>query len=246
MQTERRRETRHTSDPGWRRLGVAAAATMATWSVALQVVAGTVIPPVAAVGIAFALLATLVGRMTRTWVAVAAAVIPLLALAGNLPPIVHDLSHPEEAVVFTLTVVSVVGALLTSLAGFMLWFRRGGSATPAAVVGTGAVVVSAIVGFVASSGVESAEAAAGDVVVETRSVQFAPTEIVFTIDATGVWVDNADPFPHTFTIEGTGIDLGVPGYSAQRVDVDLDPGTYLVICAVPGHEAMTATLVVEG
>lgn len=244
MQTETRQATR--PDPRWRHLGVGAAIALVLWSMALQAVAGGVIPPVLVVGVAFAALALLLALVPRTWAAAVTAVIPVLALAGNIPPIAYDLAHPEEATVFTLTVISVVGALLTSLAGFMLWSRRQASATPAAIVGLGAVVVAGLVGAVAAGGVESAEAAPGDVPVETRSVQFAPTEISLGIGDTGVWVDNADPFAHTFTVEGTDVDLQVPGNSTQRVDVDLDPGTYRVVCAVPGHEGMTATLTVEG
>ena len=247
MQTETSTPTTPaTRDPGWRRLGVVAAAVMGLWSIALQVVAGAVIPPVLVVGVLFVGLALAIARVDRRWVAGVAAVLPLAALAGNVPPIVHDLSHPEESLVFALTVVSVVAPLLTSLAGVMVWLRRGTSAAPAAILGTGIVVVAAVVGLVAASGIESVGAEEGDVSIETRSVEFAPTDIRLGPDATGVWVDNADPFAHTFTVDGTDIALRIPGSSSQRVDVDLDPGTYTVFCEVPGQENMTATLVVEG
>lgn len=248
MQTDTRNEHERAPapDPGWRRLGVAAAAVMGAWAIALQAVAGTVIPPVMVVGVVFIAIAVTFGRVQRRWVAIVTALLPLVALAGNVAPITHDLSHPEEALVFTLTVVSVVGALATSLAGFMVWFRRSATATPAAIIGVGAVAIAAVVGAVAASGVESVAAATGDVAVEARSVRFAPEAITLGADASGVWVDNVDPFAHTFTIEGTAVDLQVPGNSSQRVDLDLDPGTYQVICAVPGHESMTATLIVEG
>jgi plastocyanin len=232
---------------GWRRLGSAAAAVMVIWSIALQATAGSIIPPVAVVGAVFAVLAILLSRSRRTWVAVAGAVVPLLALAGNVPPIVHDLSHPEEGLVFALTVVSVVGALTTSLAGFMTWLRRPSQgARPTAAVSVGIVVVAAAVGAVAASGVESVPAAAGDVMVVAKAVAFTPGEIVLAAGDTGIWVDNADPFAHTFTIAGTDVDLRVPARTGQRVDVGLAPGTYSVICAIPGHESMTATLTVEG
>ena len=57
-------------------------------------------------------------------------------------------------------------------------------------------------------------------------------------------VDNADPFRHTFTIEGAGVDVEIPAGRTVEVPLDLQPGTYDYICAVPGHEAMTGTLVV--
>lgn len=232
---------------GWRRVGVGAALAMAVWSVALQLVIGAFIPPVTGVGVLFAALAVGLARSTRTWVHVATALLPLLALAGNTGPIVADLSHPEAAAVFTLTVVSVVGALVTSSAGFLLWFDRAhGAAGPVAAVAGGLVVVAAGVGLVSASGVESAPALDGDVTVEARALRFAPAEIVVPAGATGVWVDNPDPVAHTFSIGGTDIDLDVPANSSQRVDVALEPGTYSVFCAIPGHESMTATLRVEG
>lgn len=236
-----------TSPTGWRRVGIGAAVAMVIWAIALQLVIGAFIPPVTGVGALFALLAFGLARSDRKWVHVAASLLPLAALGGNLGPILADLAHPEAAAVFTLTVVSIVGALTTSAVGVMLWFDRPDRAsTPLAVVGIGIVVVAAAVGFVAASGVESAVALSGDVAVEARALRFDPGEIVLPTDGSGVWVDNADPVVHTFSIGGTPIDLEVPANSSQRIDIDLAPGTYSVFCAVPGHESMTATLTVEG
>jgi plastocyanin len=232
---------------GWRRVGIGAAVAMAIWSVTLQLVIGAFIPPVTGVGVLFVLLGIGLSRSTATWVHAATALLPLLALAGNTGPILADLSHPEAAAVFTLTVVSVVGALVTSASGFILWFDRAhGAAGPVAAVAGGLVVVAAAIGVVSASGVENAPALAGDVTVEARALRFTPMEIVFPTGAGGIWVDNPDPVAHTFSIGGTDIDLDVPANSSQRVDVTLEPGTYSVFCAIPGHESMTATLRVEG
>ena len=62
----------------------------------------------------------------------------------------------------------------------------------------------------------------------------------------GVWVDNRDGIHHTFTIEGLDVDLEIPALKAKRVDFEAPAGTYDVICTVPGHESMTATLSVGG
>ena len=51
---------------------------------------------------------------------------------------------------------------------------------------------------------------------------------------------------HTFTIEELGVDLEVPAHKAGRIDIDAAPGIYQFVCSVPGHEAMTGTLIIEG
>lgn len=230
----------------WQRTAAIGAGVMAAWAVALQLFAGEFIPPVAVIGAVFAALAVSLRAVNRRWIGLVAGVVPLLALAGNVPILAFDLSHPEEATVFVLAAISVVAALVTSVAGFLVWFRRTGNPLPLAAAGVGVVVVAAAVGAVAAGGVESAAALDSDVAVVTRALAFEPTEIVLTVDDRGLWVDNVDPFRHTLTVEGTDIDLQLPGSSSQRIDVDLAPGSYAVVCAVPGHEAMTATLTVEG
>ena len=62
----------------------------------------------------------------------------------------------------------------------------------------------------------------------------------------GVWVDNRDGIHHTFTIEDLGVDLEIPALKAKRVQFDAPPGTYEIICTVPGHESMTGALTVGG
>lgn len=233
------------ADP-WRRTAAIGACVMTAWAVTLQSFAGEVIPPVAVIGIVFALLTAGLVVVRRRWIGLIAGALPLITIAGNVPILVFDLSHPEEATVFVLAAVSVAAALVTSVAGFLLWFRRAGAATPLLAAGLGVVFVAAVVGAVASDGVEDAAALDTDIEVVTRALAFEPTEIVLAAENGGIWVDNVDPFRHTLTIEGTDVDLQLPGSSSQRVDVDLSPGTYSVFCAVPGHEAMVATLTVDG
>ena len=60
---------------------------------------------------------------------------------------------------------------------------------------------------------------------------------------------NDGPAPHDFAIRGSGIDRKTPvierGKTAS-LTVDLQPGTYTFICAVPGHDqlGMTGTFTV--
>ena len=46
--------------------------------------------------------------------------------------------------------------------------------------------------------------------------------------------------PHTFTIDGTDVDVSLEPLKTEDVDVDLDPGTYDFHCKI--HPQMTGTL----
>jgi uncharacterized cupredoxin-like copper-binding protein len=62
----------------------------------------------------------------------------------------------------------------------------------------------------------------------------------------GLWIDNKDGIRHTFAIPELEIDVEIPALKANRVDIDAPPGSYLIICTVPGHESMTGTLTITG
>jgi uncharacterized cupredoxin-like copper-binding protein len=57
-----------------------------------------------------------------------------------------------------------------------------------------------------------------------------------------LWVDNQDPFHHTFVIDGTDVREVLVASSSVRVPVDLAPGSYRFWCDVPGHESMEGVL----
>jgi plastocyanin len=60
-----------------------------------------------------------------------------------------------------------------------------------------------------------------------------------------VRLDNVGEAPHTFTVEGTDVDVDVPaGETGEASLVGVGPGTYAVTCTY--HPQMTATLAVEG
>ena len=230
----------------WTGVAVGAAGALASWALLLQVFVGHVIPPVLILGIVFVAFVPLLLVVRRRWPGLALAVMAVLAVAGDIEIVVSDLSHPEDGAVFTLAVTAVIAAVVAVVAGLAIWFRWPTGAVRGVVGSAVAVVALAgVVGMVASSSVESVEAAPGDVLIETRAVVFGPTELTVAAGG-GIWVDNADPFRHTFTVPGTDIDLELPGSTSRRIDVDLPPGVYEVICAIPGHESMTATLVVDG
>ncbi|MCI0816132.1 MAG: cupredoxin domain-containing protein, partial [Chloroflexi bacterium] len=59
-------------------------------------------------------------------------------------------------------------------------------------------------------------------------------------------VKNDDLSVHTFTVHELGINEVVIGGSEKLIAIAAaDPGNYEIVCEIPGHEAMTGTLVVE-
>lgn len=230
----------------WLRLARVAGLVILAWSIVLQVIAGELIPPVALIGVVFGVLAIfLVGE--RRWMGLTAAVLALLALVGNLPMTIDELSHPSSAAAFLLTLVVTTAAIVLIVAGLAAF--RGWSTEPVRAVyygWAGVAAVGVVVALSAASGVASAQPAADDVQVVAQGVEFGTDEITVPAGETGFWLDNQDVLRHTFTIEELGYEIDAPSMSAQRAVFDLEPGDYQVICAVPGHENMTIDLVVEG
>ena len=117
------------------------------------------------------------------------------------------------------------------------------AAVAAAVLALG--VLSAVVDFTGRP-VVSAEARAGADLMVMRAVRFEPD--VLTVSAGGtvrVLVRNQDFPRHTFTIEELGIDADLHGRAEALVDLrQIAPGTYDIVCTIPGHEKMTGKLIV--
>jgi plastocyanin len=58
-----------------------------------------------------------------------------------------------------------------------------------------------------------------------------------------ITLDNSGHAPHTFTVEGTDVDVNVDAGSSGEADLaNVDPGTYAVTCTF--HPQMEATLTV--
>ncbi|MBI3649159.1 MAG: cupredoxin domain-containing protein [Actinobacteria bacterium] len=61
-----------------------------------------------------------------------------------------------------------------------------------------------------------------------------------------ITVADTDPStPHTFTIDGTSIDITNDGGTSQDVTIDLTPGTYEFYCRFHKSLGMKGTLVVK-
>jgi len=80
------------------------------------------------------------------------------------------------------------------------------------------------------------------VTVQVNNFLFAPSDIEVAAGSE-IEVKNGNAnTPHTFTVEGTDIDLELSPMDSEDVTIDLDPGSYDVICRF--HGQMSATLTV--
>ncbi|MDJ0665592.1 MAG: cupredoxin domain-containing protein [Acidimicrobiia bacterium] len=240
------RASEHSTVPAWLGLARIGAIVMVVFAFALQITARTVIPPVLVIGLVFlAFIPFLNGERRR--VGLGAAVFAAAAWLGNLPIIIDDLANPESAPAFILQLLSTVGAALVLVAGVAAFLRRPARMIRPLALAAVAVFLAGSVGSVAAAAnTDSAVAQAGDVKVTAQQIMWAPEDIVIDSSATGIWIENKDGVRHTFTIPELGIDVEVPGLKSSRVDIDAAPGTYQIICDVPGHQNMTGTLTITG
>ena len=74
---------------------------------------------------------------------------------------------------------------------------------------------------------------------------FSPSKLTVTTGQT-IAVKNVGSIPHTFTIQGKGIDVVNQAGQSQKVKIDLAPGTYTFICTFHVNLGMQGTLIVKG
>lgn len=230
----------------WVRAARWGAAAIVLWSVVVHLFAGELVPPVAFLGVIWAVFAVFL-KGERRKLALVAAIMGVLTVFGNVPATFDELSHPESAPAFILTLLAVIASVVVVVAGLAAF--RGWSPEPIKAVGITATALFAagvMVSLTVSSAVDSAEPLVSDIIVTARGVEFDQDELVVSAGTSGFWVDNKDGIRHTFTIEGLGFEIEVPALSAQRASLNLDPGQYVVFCDVPGHENMKIDLTVEG
>ena len=244
------RVTEHTAEestvPEWMGLARAGAIAMVVFAVTLQVVARSIIPPVLVIGLVFlAFIPYLKGERRR--VGLGAAIFGLAAYAGNLPIILDDLQNPDSAPSFILQLLSTVGIFLVIVGGIGAFLGRPTRLLRPLALAAAGVFLAGTFGSVAiAANTESAIAMPDDVQVTAQQLMWAPEEILIASTASGIWIENKDGTRHTFTIPELGIDVEVPGLKARRIDIDAPPGSYQIICTVPGHESMTGTLTISG
>jgi plastocyanin len=73
---------------------------------------------------------------------------------------------------------------------------------------------------------------------------FEPADLTVA-SGTELQLANEGESPHTFTVQGDGIDEEVEAGQSSSVTIDLDPGDYDFICEFHEAQGMTGTLTVE-
>lgn len=228
----------------WVRVCRLGAIVALVWSIALQVIIGALVPPIAIPGVIFGLLAFFLTG-TRRMLALSAGVLALLAIVGNLPGTIDELSHPSSGVAFSMTLLITLAALVAFVAGLAAIRPWDAGAARPLLMSAGAILAGGVVlAGIASSSVSSADRLAGDVTVVAERNEFEPEEIVVSAGQIGFWLDNRDGIRHTLSLEGSDVEIDAPGYSSQRAAFDLEPGEYTFFCTVPGHENMRIDLTV--
>lgn len=226
-----------------RRLLWRASLTAVVADLALMAIIGEVIPPLAVFAV-LTVAALGLFRVRPRAGAIALLVAAAVANIGGAPFLAGDLMHPADVTAFLWATLSGGGRLIVIVAGVLFLRERDGTARRvgrAALVLLGAALA---ITAVARATVTSDVRQAGDVDVVVKDATY-PGPITATAGAT-LFVDNQDQYRHTFTIEGTDVNVALPPTADRRVMLDLPPGEYRLYCTVPGHESMTTTLEVTG
>lgn len=145
-------------------------------------------------------------------------------------------------------VLATLAWILLVAAGWAFSYRREPKADtgPAISVAIGAVAIVAITAMGLANDRNGPQE--GDVEVDLADTRFVPDDLTVPAGPSAFFVDNRDLFWHTFSIEGTDVDVRIASRGTHRIEVDLEPGTYELTCRIPGHESvgMTGTIEVQG
>ena len=115
----------------------------------------------------------------------------------------------------------------------------------AAVALTAAVLPLAACG--GGSSTSSGDAVNADVTVIGQNIKYDKPEYVTTAGTKKIALVNKDGVEHTVTLveEGNKEIVAANGGQTKVGTIDLKAGTYTIICTVPGHAGMRATLKVN-
>lgn len=227
----------------WRRTAAIGLAAAIAADVGLMLVHGELVPPLLVFGVIGLVGIGLLPRTGRTG-PVLVGLAALVPLAVGLPFVLPGLPHPDSPVDFLHGVATLtfrplaVVAVVATLRGAVPRGARPAGVVAAAIAGTAVVV----------SGVATVATASDEV--QADDVRLAATDSVWSSDVQAtrgatVAVVNDDPYRHTFTVDGTDLDVELPAGTTRRIQLDLPAGAYTLRCDVPGHEAMLADLNVD-
>lgn len=227
----------------WIRLLVWLSIVTAAVDLAAPAMAGVVIPPLA-VGAALTVVGLVLLRRSRRTGVVTLGVVHLLLVLSSAPFAAPSLAYPESPITFSHGVVHLGGRALAVAAAVAAWrYASVAGARRLGMLAVALLAATAVTTGAAAVLTPGATAQPDDVIVTVRDYAF-PDEVRVTSGG-HLLVENTEPVRHTFTVAGTDLSEELPERRNVRLAVDLPTGSYRLVCAVPGHESMTARLVVE-
>jgi hypothetical protein len=226
----------------WVRLLVWLSVVTAVVDLGVPALSGALIPPLA-IGAGLTVVGLVVLRRARRAGVATLGLVHLLLVLSSAPFAAPGLAHPESPTTFLHAVIHLGGRALAVAVAVAAWrYASDAGARRLGVVALGLLGLTAVISVAAVVLTPGATAQPGDVVVTVRDFAF-PAEVRVASDG-HLLVENSEPMRHTFTVEGTDLSQELPERSNVRFAVDLPAGSYRLTCAVPGHETMTARLVV--
>ncbi len=205
-------------------------------------------------------LVTLWSRARRhPWFWLVSAMPALFILLMNATYLAYDITRPTITEMFLRSMLVLAGGLVIIAGAVTAFFevRRGrpswtrtGRAGWVSMALTGALVGAATTSLLAGSasaggaGVAEAPTVSGVLTVEKNA--FVETSLDMNDgEVLGLFIDNKDPFPHSFDIDSLDIHVQLPPSSTTAVAIKpTGPGEIEFYCSVPGHVAagMVGTL----
>ena len=222
---------------------VALTAIAALGDVVFMALIPSLIPPLVA-GVALTLVGLgLVRRRARAAILVLGLTSLVLLLAG-VAFLSSHLAHPGSPVDFLHAILAIGGRGLALVAAVGAWrYAPNAGARRLAVAALGLAGVAIAVSGISTLMTDGEAARDGDIPVLITGSRFPETVVVE--QGQTLHLDNQDLFRHTFPVPDSARDVDLPASTAARAVVDLAPGTYDVICDIPGHEHMTSILEVR-
>ncbi len=214
----------------------------------VTVLSGEVIPPLIAVAVLLAVGLYLLRGKIKVGAAMLG-IVSLLHLITSGPFVVDSLTHPDSFFDFFLGWAMVVSALVAVIVSVPVFKGRSSASSglKTAVMGVaGLMVALGVLSAFSTLTQDDVAARSGDVLLTAEDAEFSPNTAEGSSGTVAVHIDNKDSFRHNFSIDELDIDTEIPASKGVRVTLgDVSPGSYAFYCAVPGHDDMKGTLVVE-
>lgn len=195
--------------------------------------AGFFVIPIVVLGV----VSVLVARF-GTWAKITGAVLGLLAglmffwlIFGLFVP--ASFFDFVPAVMFVpgvlMGVVASIAAVRAARRGHLTASAEGGEARGIRIAVGALAALTVLSGILTVTGRSTADATGAAAEVALKDFDFTPKQITVA-GGSSIYLENEDPFFHTFTIDELGIDEGFTVGSAKTVTIPDQPGTYIFYC----------------